>query len=83
MLALYSEEFYYSKIKIRIQLYLLYISNTYYKYIPICGNDPLTIPRDREMTSRPVPRDAGCANVREDDATAENQNDHSPGRPCS
>lgn len=62
--------------------YIYYISNTYYRYVPICGNGPLANPTHREMTSRPVPRDARCANVCKDDATAENQNDHSPGRPC-
>lgn len=58
------------------------ISNMYYKYIPICSNDPLANPAHRGTISRPVPRDARCANVRKDDATAENQDDHSQGRPC-
>lgn len=49
--------------------------------ISICGKDSLANSARREATSRAAPGDAGCADVREDDAAAKEQKDHSQGRP--
>lgn len=63
-------------------IYLLHTSNTYYRYIPICGNDSLANPARRGTISRSVPGEARRADVRKDDAAAEDQKDNSQGRPC-